>query len=54
MIKGRQYGSNGELESAWVTFFDELGRLVKSERYDSDLNLIESEEIKYDQDGKMI
>jgi hypothetical protein len=54
LIKGRQYGSNGELESAWVTFFDELGRLVKSERYDSDLNLIESEEIKYDQDGKMI
>ena len=53
-IKGIQYDSNGKVEMSWKTYYDNLGRLVKSEEYDENGNLIKCEEISYDENGKMI
>ncbi len=52
LIKGKQYEKDGVLERAWSTFYDESGRLIKVENYDSSLNLIEVEEITYNEDGR--
>lgn len=46
-IKGTQYGANNEIEEMWTTYYDHSGRLIKSERYDAQSNLIDSEEIEY-------
>jgi len=54
LIKGMKYGLNGEIEESWSTYYNDLGRLIKSERYDSNSNLIDIEEIKYDKSGKII
>lgn len=53
-IKGVQYDERGKVEYTWTTFYDDLGRLIKSERYDSSFKLIDFEEIKYDQDGRIV
>ncbi|MGB8454924.1 MAG: hypothetical protein WCD89_21675 [Anaerocolumna sp.] len=54
LIKGTQYDDKGVVEETWTTYYDDLGRLIKSERYDSSLKLIDFEEIKYDEDGRIV
>ncbi|HOQ37326.1 MAG TPA: hypothetical protein PK033_07955 [Acetivibrio sp.] len=44
-IKGIQYDQNGRVEVSWKTYYDSLGRLIKTEEYDENGNLIKSEEI---------
>jgi hypothetical protein len=53
-IKGTQYGSNGQIEETWSNYYDDFGRLVKTERYDSEHNLIDREELSYDITGKIM
>ena len=53
-IRGEQYGENNEIEECWINHYDTLGRLIKSERYDKNLKLIDSEEIKYNENSKII
>ncbi len=54
LIKGTQYGEDGDIGEAWANYYDGLGRLIKAERYDSEYNLVDTEEFMYDQNGKIL